>query len=123
MNNVQLIGNITKDVELKYSTGGAAYCRFAIAVNKKTRDSERTDYINCVAWNGRAQTISQYFHKGDKIGITGELQTSSKDNGDGTRSWFTDVLVSGFDFCNARKNQEQASYPSDLNVTSDELPF
>lgn len=124
MNNVQIIGNMVRDIEVKYTTSGTPYCRFAIAVNKKTRDSEKTDFINCVAWQGRAQTIAQYFHKGDKIGISGELQSSHKDNDDGSRTWFTEVLVNNFDFCNGRKTQEQSSSnPSEFDVANDDLPF
>ena len=72
-----LIGNLTRDPELSETKGGVSYCNFSIAVSRSftNADGEReTDFFDCIAWRGAAETIANYFSKGNKIGVSGRVE-------------------------------------------------
>lgn len=104
MNNVQLIGRIVRDIELKYTAGGTAVARFAVAVDRPVREGaeRQSDFPSVVAFGRQAETIEKFFRKGSRIGITGRLQTGSYADKDGRAVFTTDVIVNGFDFCESR---------------------
>lgn len=104
MNTVQLLGRIARDIDLRYSTNGTAVARFSVAVDRPTKDGQdRTaDFPSVVAFGKTAETIEKYFAKGARIGITGRLQTGSYQDKDGRTVYTTDVVVTGFDFCESR---------------------
>lgn len=103
MNNVGLTGRITKDLELKYTQNGKAYCRFTLAVDRglskeKKQEAEANgqptaDFINCVAWGKVAETINRYTAKGKKVLVYGSIETGSYTAQDGSKRYTTDVLV------------------------------
>ncbi len=115
MNNVQLIGRLTRDPELRYTQSGMAYARFTVAVNRRlsrekrqeleSRNQPTADFIGCVAWGSVAENISNYFAKGREIAIDGRIQTGSYDKEDGTRVFTTDVVVNNFYFIGPSQNQ------------------
>ena len=122
MNNVNLIGRMTSDVELKHTNNGKAVCSFCIAV-KGVQDTSY--FIDCTAWEARAENISKYFHKGDKIGIAGMLITRTWTDSDGKNRKATEVLVNSFDFCNDKPKTESETC-AEVGVeptTRSELPF
>ena len=86
MNNVNLIGNLTRDPELRYSTGAnqTAICRFTIAVNDGYGDKQRTSFIPIVVFGKQAENCEKFLKKGMKVGIEGHLETSSYKKGDDT---------------------------------------
>ena len=91
MNNVSLVGRLTKDVELKYTGSQTAVVAGTLAVNRqfKNANGEReADFINIVAWRKTAETIANYTSKGSQIGITGRIQTRSYDGNDGRGNIF-----------------------------------
>ena len=123
MNSVNLIGRITRDIELKKTGNGKSYCGFSIAVE---RSKDEADFIPCKAWDATAENISKYFHKGDRIGIGGVLSTRTYED-KGEKRFVMEVLVRSFDFLNSKKSentdtqtriQNQQAQPSD-----DGLPF
>ncbi|MDD5756991.1 MAG: single-stranded DNA-binding protein, partial [bacterium] len=89
-NKVILIGNITRDLELRYIPGGQAVIEFTIAINQRYKDKagqsqEKTDFIPIVAWGKQAELIKQYLSKGSSVYIEGRLQQDSwEDKNDGT---------------------------------------
>ena len=94
MNVVILMGRMTRDPELKYTSGGKAYANFTLAVQKTKDDAE---FIDCVAWEKTAETIAEYFRKGRKILLQGRLNVSSyEQNGEKRKS--TKVVVNSFEF-------------------------
>ena len=94
MNVVMLMGRMTRDPELKYTSGGKAYANFTLAVQKTKDDAE---FIDCVAWEKTAETIAEYFRKGRKILVQGRLNVSSyEQNGEKRKS--TKVVVNSFEF-------------------------
>ncbi|AMD94547.1 single-stranded DNA-binding protein [Leptotrichia sp. oral taxon 847] len=113
MNNAILMGRMTKDPELNYTSGGKAFIRFNIAVN---RIGEGADFINCVAWEKTAETIAEYFKKGQRILVQGSIRTGSYEK-NGQTIYTTDILVSRFEFVESNKQSEK-EYDDD-----DEFPF
>lgn len=107
MNNANLVGRLTRPVDLRYTQTGIAYGSFTIAVNRKykNKDGEReADFINCVIWKKGAELLANYTQKGTLIGVSGPIQTRSYDNQQGQRVYVTEVLVENFDFLESRKN-------------------
>ena len=96
MNQVQLLGRLTKDPELKYTTAGKAFLRIIIAVPQE-RDKTQANFINCVAWNKLAEIIAEHFKKGNRINLVGKL-TSRQYEEVGIKKWVTEVMIDSFDF-------------------------
>ena len=109
MNNVNLIGRLTKAVDLRYTQNGVAYGSFTIAVNRrfKNQNGEReADFINCVIWKKGAENLANFTHKGSLIGVSGAIQTRNYDNQQGQRVYVTEVLVENFDLLESRKTAD-----------------
>lgn len=109
MNNVNLIGRLTKPVDLRYTQSGVAYGMFTIAVNRhfKNQNGEReTDFINCVIWKKGAENLANFTQKGSLIGLDGSIQTRSYDNQQGQRVYVTEILVENFDLLESRKTAD-----------------
>lgn len=107
MNNANLVGRLTRPVDLRYTQSGIAYGSFTLAVTRKykNKDGEReADFINCVIWKKGAELLANYTQKGSFIGVSGPIQTRSYDNQQGQRVYVTEVLVENFDFLESRKN-------------------
>lgn len=108
MNKVTLIGRITAEPQLKLTNNGQKVCKFSLAVNRqfKNADGERkADFINCMAWQQRADLINNYVHKGDLIAIEGRIQVSSYIATDGTKKYMTDVIVDQIEFLSSKKTE------------------
>lgn len=107
MNNANLVGRLTRPVDLRYTQTGIAYGSFTLAVTRKykNKDGEReADFINCVIWKKGAELLANYTQKGSLIGVSGPIQTRSYDNQQGQRVYVTEVLVENFDFLESQKN-------------------
>ena len=107
MNNVTLLGRLTKDPELKYSQSGKAFCKFSIAVQREFKKDE-ADFINCIAWDKRAETICEYLRKGRRIALQGRLSVRSYEK-DGETKWITEVIVDKFEFVDSSNNDTKES--------------
>lgn len=107
MNTVNLIGRLTNDPELKYTSNQKGYTRFCIAVDgmKDQNGKRRADFIDCIAWSKTAELIVQYFSKGARIGITGRIHTTNYDNNGESRK-FTDVIVNEIDFIETKSKAQ-----------------
>lgn len=109
MNKVVLIGNLTKDVDLSFAAGsGTAVGRFTVAVTRPFKKDE-TDFINCIAFNKRAEAIAQYLTKGRQLAVTGSIRTGSYDAKDGTKRYTTDIVVDSFKFIGQGNNNNQGN--------------
>ena len=101
MNKVFLIGNLTRDPELTETAGGVAVCHFAIAVNRNytSQDGERqTDFFNCTAWRGQAETIARYTKKGNKVAVSGSVQLRNYEDNQGVKRTAVDIIVQDVEF-------------------------
>lgn len=106
MNKTILCGNITRDIDLKFTEGsGLAVAKFNVAVARMKKD-DPSDFINCVAFGKTAETIANYMSKGSKILIEGRIQTGSYENKEGNKVYTTDIIVDRFEFVGSKKNTE-----------------
>jgi len=111
MNRVMLIGRLTAKPELKYTGSNIPYTRFSIAVNRPFSNNEGgrdADFINIVAWRKQAETICNFFDKGNQIAIEGRLQTGSYDDKDGNKRYTVDVTLDTFHFIESKANRTNA---------------
>lgn len=122
MNNVVLMGRLTRDPELRYvqANGNTAVVRFSVAVDKnlsrekrqemESRNQPTADFINCVAWGKLGENITKYTGKGLRVLVTGRIQTGSYER-DGQRVYTTEVLVGNIEFLDWRDgNNTNTSY-------------
>jgi len=105
-NKVLLIGNLTRDPELRYTPGGTPVCDFGLAVNRQwtSREGERNDetcFVDCTAWSKQATVISEYMSKGRPLFVEGRLKLDSWETPDGRRSKLK-VVVENFQFLGKR---------------------
>lgn len=114
MNNVQLIGNLTKDIELRKTQNGKSVVNFTLAV-ARTFNREETDFIQCQAWEKTADLLSQYCHKGSKIGVTGQIQTGSYEK-NGQTVYTTTVRVNNIDLLTPRETMTAQNTQSSTNM-------
>lgn len=101
MNKVFLIGNLTRDPELTETSGGIKICRFAIAVNRNYSgaDGERkTDFFNCVAWRGLAETVARYTKQGLKVAVSGSIEFRNYEDSQGVKRTSVDIVVQDVEF-------------------------
>lgn len=109
INNVVLVGRMTRDAELKYTGNNIAVATFSLAVNRnfKNANGEReTDFINCVIWRQQAENLANWAKKGALIGITGRIQTRSYENQQGQRVYVTEVVAENFQMLESRAARE-----------------
>lgn len=111
LNNVSLVGRLTKDVDLRYTPSNVAVATFTLAVNRtfKNENGDReADFINCVMWRQQAENLANWAKKGALIGITGRIQTRSYDNQQGQRVYVTEVVAEQFQLLESRNSQGQS---------------
>jgi len=112
INNVVLVGRVTKDPELRYTTSNIAVATFSLAVNRTFKDANgerETDFINCVIWRQQAENLANWAKKGALIGITGRIQTRSYENQQGQRVYVTEVVAENFQMLESRAAREGGS--------------
>lgn len=112
INNVVLVGRITKDPELRYTTNNIAVATLSLAVNRNFKDANgerETDFINCVIWRQQAENLANWAKKGALIGITGRIQTRSYENQQGQRVYVTEVVAENFQMLESRAAREGSS--------------
>ena len=105
MNKVFLIGNLTRDPELRETPSGVSMCRFAIAVQRpySSSDGERqTDFFECTAWRGLGETIARYTKKGKKVAVTGSIQLRNYEDNQGAKRTAVDIIVQDCEFLSPR---------------------
>ncbi|WHQ77631.1 single-stranded DNA-binding protein (plasmid) [Latilactobacillus curvatus] len=121
MNSANLIGNLTRDPELKYSQSGMALMSCNIAVRRQFKDKQSGDYesdfINIKAFGKTAELFSNSFRKGSKVGVTGTIQTGRYENNQGQTVYTTDIIVNSMTFVEA-KSSDGGSNSNQTNYTS-----
>lgn len=120
MNRVNLLGRITKDIELKETSNGVKYTHFSIAVKRDLKDESGeygTDFFNVVAWRKTAEFISKYFKKGSRIAISGKLQQNIYNDKEGNERTSVEIVAEDIDFID--KKEEKEELPTDQ--TGDEV--
>ena len=135
MNKVVLMGRLTRDPEVRYTSGNnTLVAGFGLAVNRrfaKQGEERQADFFNVVAWDKTGEFCSKYFKKGQQVGVIGRLQTRNYDDKDGKKVYVTEVIAEEVYFADTKKDGETTSSEpfnseeaSTFNlVTEDDLPF
>ena len=134
MNNVSLIGRLTKDVQERRTQKGTPVVSFTLAVDRRNKD-DGADFIPCIAWDKAAETIAKYVHKGDLFAVTGYIQTRSYEK-DGRMNYVAEVVTTSFQFLERKREMpsDSTSIQNNSDIYSDwenackgiddsELPF
>lgn len=131
MNKVILIGRLTRDPELRYTSSNVATCTFSIAVDRTftNQNGEReADFINIVVWRKQAENCKNYLTKGSQVAIEGRIQTRNYDDKDGKKVYVTEVVADNVQFLGTRGNGGNNStddsttpydFSADMNQTTD----
>ena len=130
MNKVILIGNLTRDPELKETPSGVAVCQFSLAITRDYTNSEgnrETDFFDCTAWRGLGETVSKYCKKGNKLLVCGSLELRSyKKDGEDSNRTACEIKVDKIEFLTPKDNKgsDFPPQPNLVEVNPDEsLPF
>lgn len=146
INNVTLVGRLTKDVELRYTQTNKPVANFTVAVNRTFGNREEADFITCVAWNKTAEFMHTYLRKGSLIGLTGRIETGTYQDQTGQTRYKTEVIANSVQSLESKSQsqtiadteytqqyQQPSSQPNSyyqekqedkvLNISSDDLPF
>ena len=131
MNNVSLVGRLTRDPELRYTQDNRAYCRVVLAVDRgiskedKDAGKQSADFISCICWNKTAENLAKYMKKGSQVSIVGRIMTGSYENNNGDTVYTTDVRVNQLHFLDRAKgdNRPDPEYDGKEDVeTAPETP-
>lgn len=125
INNVVLVGRMTRDAELRMTQSNTAVASFTLAVNRpfKNQNGEReADFINCVIWRQAAENLANWCKKGALVGITGNIQTRNYENQQGQRVYVTEVVADNFQLLESR-SQQQSSNNNSMDISDEDLPF
>ena len=150
INNVVLVGRLTKDVEVKKTQSGLSVASFTVACDRRLSQEQRNnneqsaDFISCVAWRGSADFLGNYAHKGDTVGVEGRIQTRTYDR-DGQKVYVTEIVANSVSILHSTQprqaqaqtqpqqqtqntavtqaNDPMEDYLNGYELNSDELPF
>lgn len=122
MNKVLIIGNLTRDPELRQTNTGLSVCNFTVAVGRRHGENNETDFFSVQAWRGLADNCAKYLKKGKKVAVIGSLQNRSYEDKDGVKRTITEIIASDVEFLspNTDENTRRAEL---IEVEDDDLPF
>jgi len=124
LNKVFLMGNLTKDPELRYTPQGVAVVNLRLAVNRKFRNKnqelkEEVCFITAVAWNKQAETCNQYLHKGSALFVEGRLQSRSWEDNAGQKRSVIEVRAERVQFLGAPSPKGVTEQPEEVQVPAE----
>ena len=141
LNNVNLCGRLTRDIDLRYTQSGKAVGSFSLAVNRNFKNSDgdyEADFINCTIWGKSAENLANFVNKGSLINVSGRLNTRNYDNKQGQKVYVTEVIVENFDLLDSKNKGKKvnqtgskshqskdpfANSGQPIDITDEELPF
>ena len=123
MNKAILIGRLTRDPELRYTSSNRAVCQFTVAIDRpftnQTTGEREADFINVVAWDKTGENIGKYMTKGRLIAVEGRIQTRNYDNNEGRKVYVTEVIASNVQFLESKNSTPNNN---NNNNTFNEIP-
>ena len=124
MNRVILVGRITKDPEIRYTSNDIPVCQFTLAVNRRYQSNgeRQADFINCVAWRGSAELLGKYVKKGAQIGVEGQIQVRSYEDNGGVKRYATEVICESITFLESRSSRENSGYSGYNDIEQYNIP-
>jgi single-strand DNA-binding protein len=131
MNVVTVLGRTTADVELRKTNSNKSVASFTLAV-RRNHSKDNTDFLDCIAWDKTAETISRYVRKGSMIAIQGSIQTRMYEDKNGNKRKITEIVANNVSFCGGKNESNTGSIDvppptdaeyRDIPETDEELPF
>lgn len=129
MNKVHLIGNLTRDPELRYTKHNTPVASYTIAINTRYGELQETNFINITSWGKSGEFVSKYFKKGQPIALTGRLKNKNYEDSQGIKHYSIEVTTEDIEFV-GNKKQEEVQFVDEYNLENeeiinddDELPF
>ena len=124
MNNIILIGRLTKDPELRYTQAGKAVCSFTLAVDRPySGENKEADFINIIVWNKVGENCAQYLSKGRKVAVQGRLQIRNYEDDKGQRRYITEVVANSVEFLEFGNKQQNEDFGIDVDFDESDVPF
>lgn len=126
LNHINLMGRLTKDVELRRTNSGTAVASFTVAVDRDFSKEKETDFIDIVAWSKTAEFAQKYLGKGRMVVISGRLQIRSWTDKDGNKRKTAEVVADNIYFADSKKDSSPSAPANNYDVLKDDddaLPF
>lgn len=124
MNKTILIGRLTKNPEIRYTSNNVPCCTFTLAVDRQYTNQDGTkeaDFVNIVVWRKQAENCDKYIGKGSLVAIDGKIQTRSYDGRDGQKRYVTEVVADNVQFLDSKKDGQATETQSDTQVSQNEF--
>ena len=137
MNSFKIIGRLTKDPEIRKTTTNKSVANFTVAVNRRSKD-DPSDFITCIAWEKRAEFVEKFLGKGNRVFVSGRMESRSYDKSDGNKVQIWELIVEDIEPIDWKDKVEQTpqkqyandyskdvddSFKKELDISSDDLPF
>ena len=127
MNKVHLIGNLTKDPELRYTKQNTPVASYTIAINSRYGEQQQTDFINISSWGKSGEFVSKYFKKGQPIAISGRLKNRNYEDSNRVKHYSMEVITEDIEFIGSRKEEvkteSREEFVPNFNIEDGELPW
>jgi len=120
-NRITLVGNLVRDPEIRYINSGAAVCKFTLAVNRRSKQQEETDFIDCVTWDKLAETCNTYLKKGMSVLVDGRLSIRSYETKEGEKRKAAEVVVNVMQMLDRASRGENGSYNGNGNGSTENV--
>lgn len=123
MNKVHLIGNLTKDVDLRYTKNKIAVASYSIAVNTGYGELQETNYFNITTWGKAGEFVKKYFKKGQAIALTGRLKNKNYEDSNGVKHYGMEVVTEEIEFVGSKNEDSIEEFIPNFDIDDDEMPF
>lgn len=135
MNKVHLIGNLTRDPELRYTKHNTPVASYTIAINTRYGELQETNFINITSWGKSGEFVNKYFKKGQPIALTGRLKNKNYEDSQGIKHYSLEVITEDIEFVGNKKQDDpvpeetqfpdnyKSEYQNNIILNDDELPF
>lgn len=121
MNQVTLIGRLTKDPDVRYTQDGMCVARFSVAINRFNKE-KGVDYPNVIVFGKTAENCEKYLSKGSQVGISGRIQTGSYEK-DGRKVYTTDVVANSVEFLSRKEKDDNYDMPDNFSALDEDIPY
>ena len=123
LNKVQIIGNVGKDPEMRFTGNGTPVTSLSVAATEKYNDKETTEWFNVVAWQKLAEVCNQFLSKGKQVYVEGRQQTRKWDSDDGQTHYKTELIASRVLFLGKREDNPDETEPVEKELEPEDIPF
>lgn len=120
INNVVIVGRLTRDADLRYTGSGTAVASFTVAVERTFTNAQgerETDFINCVVWKKPAENLANFTRKGSMVAVAGRIQTRNYTNNESRKVYITEVVAENIQYLDSKKTNESRSDSSEGNYS------